>query len=179
MKWAIHQFAKYRDNGMTLDEFVTLENVKKRNPDVRNISPVHVEGHCTFGAAQMTCHLKLTGTLILPCARTWEDVEFPFEIESDEIFSWSETASANALAYDNFHVVEGDVIDVDPVLEELILLEIPLQVYKEGADQFKHEGGAGWSYTTDEDLEEELEDDQPKLDPRLAELAKYFDQTDE
>ncbi|TQR17832.1 YceD family protein [Psychrobacillus vulpis] len=177
MKWAIHQLAKYRDNGMTLDEFVSLENVKKRNQDVRNISPVHVEGHCTFGAAQMTCHFQLSGTLTLPCARTWEDVEYPFEIQSVEIFSWSENASA--FDYDNMHIVEGDVIDADPVLEELVLLEIPMQVFKEGADQFKHEGGSGWTYTTDDDLNDLQEDDQPKLDPRLAELAKYFDQTDE
>ncbi|WP_342600550.1 YceD family protein [Psychrobacillus sp. FSL H8-0483] len=181
MKWVIHQLAKYRENGMTLDEFVVLENVEKRNHDVRNISPVHVKGHCTFGAAQMTCHLQLSGTLILPCARTWEDVEYPFEIETVEVFNWSETALALASAQtnDNFHIVEGDVIHVDPVLEELVLLEIPMQVYKEGADQFKHEGGNGWSYTTDEDLNDLQEDDQPKLDPRLAELAKYFDQTDE
>ena len=66
----------------------------------------------------MTCHFQLSGTLILPCARTWEDVEFPFEIQSDEIFSWSEN-TASADGYDNFHIVEGDVIHVDPVLEEL------------------------------------------------------------
>ncbi len=179
MKWAIHQLSKYRENGMTFDEFVHLDNVKERNQDVREISPIHVKGHCTFGAAQMTCHFQLSGTLILPCARTWEDVEYPIEIQSEEVFNWSETAVASAQAYDNFHVVEGDVINVDPVLEELVLLEIPLQVYKEGADQFRHEGGAGWSYTTDEELEEKKEDDEPKLDPRLADLAKYFDQTDE
>lgn len=42
-----------------------------------------------------------------------------------------------------------------------------MQVYKEGADQFKHEGGNGWSYTTDEDLNDLQEDDQPKLDQDL------------
>lgn len=177
MKWAIHQLAKYRQDGMNIDEFVNLGNVKKQNPDVRDISPVHVKAHCTFGAAQLTCHFQLSGTFILPCARTWEDVEYPFEIQSDEIFSWSENASADG--YDSFHIVEGDVIHVDPVLEELLLLEIPLQVYKEGADQFRHEGGNGWSYTTDEDLTDVQGDDQPKLDPRLAELAKYFEETDE
>ena len=50
MKWAIHQFAKYRQDGMIVDEFVNLNNMIKRNPDVRDISPVHVKAHCTFGA---------------------------------------------------------------------------------------------------------------------------------
>jgi len=177
MKWAIHQFAKYRHDGMIVDEFVNLNNMIKRNPDVRDISPVHVKAHCTFGAAQITCRFELSGTLILPCARTWDDVEYPFEIQSDEIFSWSENASADG--YNNFHIVEGDVVHVDPVLEELVLLEIPLQVFKEGSDQFRHEGGKDWSYTTDEELTDKQKNDEPKLDPRLANLAKYFDRTDE
>lgn len=44
MKWAISQLSKYRENGLDIDEFVELENVKKRNQDVRKISPVHVKG---------------------------------------------------------------------------------------------------------------------------------------
>ena len=41
------------------------------------------------------------------------------------------------------------------------------------------QGGKDWSYTTDEELTDKQENDEPKLDPRLADLAKYFDQTDE
>ncbi|MGE7621940.1 YceD family protein [Viridibacillus sp. NPDC096237] len=177
MKWAIPQLSKYRQNGMPIDELVQLDDVMKRNPDIRQITPVHVKGHCTFGASQITCHFQLTGTLILPCARTWEDVEFSFDIESDEIFSWSETVDEND--YDNLHVVEGEVVNVDPVLEELILLEIPMQVYKEDATIPAPKNNSDWSFSTEDELAYRKQNDTKKIDPRLANLAKYFDQTDE
>jgi uncharacterized protein len=177
MKWAIPQLSKYRQNGMPIDEIVQLDGLMRRNTDIRRSTPVHVKGFCTFGASQLNCHFHLTGTLILPCSRTWEDVEFTYDIESDEVFSWSNTLDPDE--YDNVHLVEGEVIDVDPVLEELILLEIPIQVFKEGAEKPAPKNNADWSYLTEDELLSQKEKDAKKTDPRLAALAKYFDQTDE
>lgn len=176
MKWAIPQLSKYRQNGMPVDQIVQLDGVMSRNKDIRHITPIHVKGFCTFGAEQMNCHFHVTGELTLPCSRTWEDVVFPLDFESDEIFRWGEIAGEDE--QDNVHPVEGDVIDVTPVLEELILLEIPMQVYKEDAQIIQPKNDA-WSYTTDEELAQQSEKDEKKVDPRLADLAKYFDQTDE
>ena len=177
MKWSIHQLSKYRKTGMPIDFTVSLENVKSRNPEIRNISPVHVKGLCTFGASQMTCQFTLNTTLTLPCARTWEDVEFPIDIETVEVFSWIDADNRSDEDGD-IHFIDGEVIDLQPVLAELILLEIPMQVFKENTEG-QVQGGSFWSYSTDEDIENERKADEPKLDPRLAALAKYFDQTDE
>ncbi|RNF40691.1 YceD family protein [Planococcus salinus] len=177
MKIAIQQLQKHRKDGMPIDDTVQLDAVKQRNSDIRDISPIHVTGHCTIGSQQLTCQLNLKGHLILPCARTWEDVEFPINIDSVEIFDWSETVQEGM--HDNIHPVTTETIDFQPVLEELILLEIPMQVFKEDADQAVIKGGKDWSYSTDEQVEAEKEEAQPKTDPRLADLAKYFDQSDE
>ena len=102
---------------------------------------------------------------------------YPFLIEADEQFSWDETVLA---ADDEIHPVVGETIDPTPVFEELVLLEVPLQVFSENADEMKQAEGKGWSYTTDEEynarLREELE---TKVDPRLAGLAKFFESKDE
>lgn len=177
MKIAIQQLQKHRKDGMPIDETVQLDAVKKRNSDIREVSPMHVTGHCTIGSQQITCNIHLEGMLILPCARTWEDVEFPINVDSVEIFSWAEKDKGSK--DDNVHYVEAEVIDLKPVLEELILLEIPIQVFKEDADEVVITGGENWSYSTDEQVEAEKEEAQPKPDPRLADLAKYFDQSDE
>ena len=176
MKWSIHQLSKYRKDGMPLDTNVQLDNLKTRNSDIRNVSPVHVKGLCTFGASQMTCQLTVSATLTLPCARTWEDVEYPVNIETVEIFSWIDEEQRGDVDGD-IHFVDGEVIDMKPVLEELILLEVPMQVFKENTEG-QVQGGKFWSYSTDEDVEIANKVDEPKLDPRLAALAKYFDQTD-
>ena len=178
MKWSIHQLSKYRQNGMPIDAHVQLDDVMKRNSDIRHISPVHVKGLCTFGASQMTCQLTVQATLTLPCARSWEDVEYPINIETVEVFNWMDAEKRGDVEGSEFHYVDGDVIDMKPVLEELILLEVPMQVFSEDEDKYLY-GGKDWSYTTEEDAQIADKTDEPKLDPRLAALAKYFDQTDE
>ncbi len=177
MKWSIHQLSKFRKDGMPIDAYVQLDEVMDRNQDIRAISPVHVKGLCTFGASQMTCQFTLSATLTLPCARTWEDVEYPIEVETAEVFSWIDEDKRGDLDGD-IHYVDGEVVDMKPVLEELVLLEVPMQVFKEDTEG-QVLGGKNWSYTTDEDVELSRKNDEPKLDPRLAALAKYFDQTDE
>ena len=179
MKWSIHQLSKYRKTGIDLDQAVELDlnSLQSRNQDIRSISPVHVKGRCSIVASQMTCQLTVSATLTLPCARTWEDVEYPVEIETVEIFSWVEKEHRQDDGGD-IHYIDGEVIDMKPVLEELILLEVPMQVFKENTEG-QVQGGKGWDYSTDEDVEKAKEVDEPKLDPRLAALAKYFDQTDE
>ncbi|GKV55693.1 hypothetical protein NCCP2222_16400 [Sporosarcina sp. NCCP-2222] len=173
MKWSIHQLQKYRQGSMPLDEAVNLESVKERNPEIRDITPVHVTGSCTIGSKKLTCRFKLEGKMILPCSRTWEDVEFPFTVESDEQFSWDEAVLATD---DSIHPVVGEVIDPTPILEELVLLEVPLQIFGDTAEEMKAAEGKGWSYTTDEQYNEQLQKEkESKVDPRLAGLAKFFD----
>ena len=149
MKWSIHQLSKFRKDGMPLDTYVELGDLKSRNSDIRNVSPVHVKGLCTFGASQMTCQLTISATLTLPCARTWEDVEYPVNIETVEIFSWVDEEQRGDVGGD-IHYIDGEVIDMKPVIEELILLEVPMQVFKENTEG-QVQGGKGWSYSTDED----------------------------
>ena len=173
MKWSIHQLQKYRQGAMPLDEAVNLESVKKRNPEIRDIKPVHVTGSCVIGSKKLTCHFHLEGVMTLPCSRTWEDVDYPFSIETDEQFSWDETVLA---ADDTIHPVIGEVVDPTPVFEELILLEVPLQIISEKAEDMTSAEGKGWSYTTDEEYEAlQLEEKKKKVDPRLAGLAEFFD----
>ncbi|MGM0897636.1 MAG: YceD family protein [Bacillota bacterium] len=178
MKIAIQQLQKYRNDGMPIDQYVQLDEAKKRNSDIRAVSPIHVTGHCTIGSQQMTCMLHLEGTLTLPCARTWEDVEYPISIDTVEIFDWSEKGREEG-EDEYVHAVTTEVINLQPILEELIALEVPIQVFKEDSEKTVIKGGNDWSYLTDEEVQAEKEEAQSKPDPRLADLAKYFDQTDE
>ncbi|MBE1553572.1 YceD family protein [Sporosarcina limicola] len=177
MKWSIHQLQRYRQGAMPLDEAVDLESVKKRNPEIRNITPVQVTGSCTIGSKTLTCRFRLEGILTLPCSRTWEDVQLPFSIESDEQFSWDEEVLATD---DEIRPVVGEIIDPTPVFEELVLLEVPLQIFSENADEMKQAEGKGWSYATDEEYNARLrEERETTVDPRLADLAKFFESKDE
>ncbi len=57
---------------------------------------------------------------------------------------------------------------------------MPLQVFSENADEMKKAEGKGWSYATDEEYDARLREEQEtKVDPRLAGLATFFDKKDE
>ena len=177
MKWSINELQRYKQGTMPLDEAVNLDSVKKRNAEIRNIEPIQVTGSCTIGSKDITCRFRLEGTMTLPCSRTWEDVDYPFVIESEEQFSWDETVLA---ANDEVHPVIGGFFNPKPIFEELVLLEVPLQVFGENADEMKRVDGKGWSYATDEEYNARLQEDQKsKVDPRLAGLANFFDEKDE
>jgi len=73
--------------------------------------------------------------------------------------------------------VTGEVVDPTPVFEELVLLEVPIQVIGEEAAPSRE--GKGWAYSSEEEFAAKREEEKPKVDPRLAGLANFFDQQGE
>ncbi|WP_099222375.1 YceD family protein [Listeria costaricensis] len=177
MKWALSQLKKSRDGIFQLDETVNLtEFLQANHQDVRDASPVHVTGSLDVAANQVAAHIKLTGEWILPCARTLVDVHVPYEITAEETFVKTE----EALADESFHLMEKDTVDLTPVVEELLLVEIPMQVFSEEAlDDTALPKGEEWALKTEEQLLKEQAEKQPKVDPRLAGLADFFDKNQE
>lgn len=169
MKWTISQLQKIRDKDFIIDEIVDVSSLKERDPQVRDVSPIHVTGRADISSAKVVFHLHITGQLILPCSRTLVDVQYPIDITTTETFLLK--AVDYDLEADNVTVVEGDVVNVIPVIEELLLLEIPMQVFCEDVDgkEAAPQTGKEWSVIS------EAENKQ-KVDPRLAKLADFFNQ---
>ena len=168
MKWTITQLQKYRDKGFILDESIDCSDIMEVDPQIRDVSPIHVKGRADISATKITFHIHLTGELILPCSRTLVDVRYPIDVKTSETFLLKEDYDYIDSEY--FTVVKGDVIDLTPVIRENLLLEVPMQVFCEDANP---EGAApmsgnDWSVVNPEEQEK-------KIDPRLAGLAKFFD----
>ncbi len=170
MKWTISQLQKYRNKDFPLDETVRADEIKETDPSIRDVSPMHITGRVDISATKVTFHIRIEGYLILPCSRTLVDVNYPIDVETTETFLLS---PLDYETEEEVHQVKGDVIDLMPVIREILLLEVPLQVFcdddpnQEGAPQ----SGKDWEVIHEED-------NQKKVDPRLAELAKFFEQTD-
>ncbi|MFZ3588037.1 YceD family protein [Bacillus sp. DJP31] len=166
MKWHVHQLSKYQNKPLTIDEMVDLSELKKRNHEIRDVSPVHVTGKVDVSSDKATFQLHLTGKLVLPCSRTLVDVDLPFDITTTEHFMLKPTEFAGD---EDFYQPQGEVIDLLPVIEENILLEIPLQIFAENPNKEESapQSGKDWQVIT------ELENKE-KVDPRLAGLANFF-----
>lgn len=170
MKWTINQLQKYRNKDFTIDETIRVDEIKQVEPSIRAVPPIHISGRADISSNKVTFHLLIEGHLILPCSRTLVDVNYPISVETTETFLF------NGLEFEieeEVHQVKGDVIDLMPVIQEILILEVPMQVFcedvksGEGAPQ----SGKDWEVIEKREKTE-------KVDPRLAGLAKFFDQND-
>ena len=95
------------------------------------------------------------------------DVHYPYSIDTTETFLLK---PAEFDSEEDLHQIEGDVVDLTPVIKEILLLEIPMQVF---CDNVTEEEGAAPQAGKDWEVISE-EDQTTKVDPRLADLAKFF-----
>ncbi|MCM3600301.1 YceD family protein [Robertmurraya korlensis] len=170
MKWTLSQLQKYRSKDFPVDETVNMEEIIKIDPTIRRVSPIRVTGRADIDSSKVTFHLKIKGYLVLPCSRTLVDVNFPIDVETTETFL------LKGLDYEleeEVHQVKGEVIDLLPVIQEILLLEVPMQVF---CEDYTGTDGAPQSGKDWEVIHEQEKQD--KIDPRLAGLAKLLDQND-
>ncbi|WP_404331397.1 YceD family protein [Mesobacillus maritimus] len=170
MKWTMSQLQKYRNKDFTVDEYVRVDEIKEVEKSIRQVSPMHIKGRVDISATKVTFHIRIEGYLILPCSRTLVDVKYPVNVETTETFLLD---TPEYETEEEMHQVQGDVIDLMPVIREILLLEVPMQVFCED-DQSKD--GAPQSGKDWEVIQDEVK--QQKVDPRLAGLAKFFEQDD-
>ncbi|QFT88758.1 hypothetical protein FIU87_08885 [Bacillus sp. THAF10] len=171
LKWTIFQLNQLQHKGLHIDETVDVSDITAHS-DIRSVDAVHVTGRADLSSKKATFHLTVEGRMVLPCSRTLVDVDYPFTIKTTETFLFQpgEYESED----EELHLVEGDQVDLMPVIREAIILEVPMQVFSEAPDQEKAapQSGKDWEVVTEEETKE-------KVDPRLAGLAKFFEKDKE
>ncbi|WP_227395620.1 YceD family protein [Jeotgalibacillus aurantiacus] len=179
MKWSIIQLQKFRNEALTIDETREMNELVNRHRDIRHVDPVHITGRADISSSKITFHLQIETVLTLPCARTLVDVRYPVSLETTETFILN-ASYVNEELEEEVHQPEGEVINLQPVIEEILLLQVPLQVFSDKAlEDEGMESGSGWEVLSEEELEkarEDQADEEPQADPRLADLAKFFDE---
>ncbi|KRG14149.1 YceD family protein [Lederbergia galactosidilytica] len=179
MKWTVSQLQKLRDSEVVIDRKIDItKDLMARNSEIRNASPIEIKGKIKVDSERVTFHLQLKGTLILPCARTLVDTEYPIDIFSTEVYSLSMNQILSDDVDDIVHEPENGVVDLLPVIEELILVDIPMQVFSQEALDKDAQSGKGWNVMTEDQFEAEKEKDK-KVDPRLAGLATLLENEEE
>ncbi|KIL47610.1 YceD family protein [Jeotgalibacillus campisalis] len=179
MKWSIIQLQKFRNEAFSIDETIELKELPERDSEIRDVSPVHVTGRADISSSKITFHLHIEAVLTLPCARTLVDVPYPVSIDTTETFLLNPSHMEEGLE-EEIHLLDSEVVNLEPIIEEILILQVPLQVFSDKA--MEDEGmlnGKGWEVVSEEELEREREteqNEQPKTDPRLADLAKFFDE---
>lgn len=165
MKWSKAQFLQSENGTIPFDEEITFESAAFAKMDhIRGLRDVRVSGNAHYDefSNRVFANLHVEGIMIVPCSITMEDVEVAFDTSSEEIFAFDKCED------EDVHETKGDVIELLPVVFQLILMEVPLKVVKEGIKEYPK--GKGWEVVKEEDY---LKEKKQEIDPRLAKLKDF------
>ena len=144
MKWSRMELLQAKDATIEFDEMIRFEpEVFSKMHQIRGLQDVTVSGNVHYEASseRVFADLDIEGVMIVPCSITLEDVEYDFQ---------------------------GDVVELLPVIFQLIVMEVPLKIVKEGLTQYPK--GDGWEVVKEEDY---IKEKSKEIDPRLAKLKEF------
>ena len=70
MKWAVEELKRLGNETLSLDQSVRVDDLKQKDSQIRNISPVRVKGDVFVSDSFISFHLNISGQMILPCSLT-------------------------------------------------------------------------------------------------------------
>lgn len=148
MKWTLGQLAKM-SKPIEVNYELDLSEFLDKMPDVKAISMVKIMGAgYELGFDEYVFSLDVKCELTMTCAISLEDVNYPLEFHTDEIFKTENNDG------DDVNLVTN-IVDLDDVILSNIIMRIPMKVVKEGATY------------KDEEKEE-------YINPAFADLKKYL-----
>ena len=116
--------------------------------------------------SQCFVDLKVTGKMVMKCAISNENVDYVFEDTDSLSFSFDKLDDDSDIIF-----AKGNVVDILPCVWQLIVVNVPLKVVKDGA-KLANIKGKNWKIGN---LDEKNESDERPIDPRLESLKNYFD----
>jgi uncharacterized protein len=116
-----------------------------------------------------TARADLTGE----CARCLEPLGDDVEVDLQELFAYEESDTATDAGDDDASRLEGDLLDLEPLLRDAVVLSLPFQpLCREDCPGLCTECGARLADDPDHQHDE-------AIDPRWASLQGLADQTEE
>lgn len=170
MKLKIWDIDKAKD-GISFQYDENFQFLQEEIKHLHAISPVKVEGTADKMAGLYRIKGNISAVLRLQCSRCLSDYDYDLEEGFEELFvpenvegDWEE---------ENVHPLESDEINITDMVKEIILINIPYI-------PLCSKDCKGLCPVCGTNLNEETCDCKvEKIDPRLADLAKWFDQNDQ
>ena len=164
VKFNRKDFLNAKNHIIEIDEWIAVgENDLLHHTSVKSIPDVHVTGTLEFdGMNFVSSDLRMDGTMIVLDSITNEDIDFTFEAESQQTYSFVPVQDAED---QEIIVVKKETIDINPEIFQAILYEAPMSITRLPRDQYPK--GDGWQLLSDQDKEE------PKIDPRWEKLNDF------
>ncbi len=168
MRWSKLDLLRASDNTIEFDEAISFgQEAFAKMTNLRGLTDVTVSGniHYDLSSDLVYVNLDIEGVMVVPCSITLEDVEYDFHTNSLEVFSFDKVEKD-----EDIHETKGDIVELLPVIFQLIIMEIPLKIVK--TDLKEYPSGNGWEVVKEEDYLR-AKQEQSTIDPRLAKLKQF------
>lgn len=178
MEWYFTELRKHKEP-FQFDETMDLEqSLVERFPDVViKCSPINFKGTVTIERDSVIIDAEISCDLTVPSSRSLKPVHMNLDFFISEIYVDNPSIIDSFAKEEVVMLVEDDVISVDKLIEDNIVLQVPMQVLtpeeeKEGVMP----SGAEWQVISEMDVESEHE---KQVDPRLAKLKGLLEDNPE
>ncbi len=134
MKWSIQQLRKIQTFPYCFSTILDFKELAAQVSDIIDIHDVTVNGEI-IRIDDETYRFKyhIHAPLVLECAKTLDPVDYLFEKDYDEVYSLQEN--------DEYFLIEKNTIDLYVMVWSNILIEKPINVTLENADEILRERG--------------------------------------
>ena len=153
MKFMNIDITKLRSNfekKINIDEEVNNITEGLEGTDIKRIKNLKITGYIDRDVMdEYHIYLKIEGTLILECAITLKDVEYPVSIEIDDNYE-----DLMAEIGENVKNITNS-LDIWPIVWHNVLLVVPMRVVSPGAEAEVTKGD-GWEFISAENNEKEV-----------------------
>ncbi|WP_025028045.1 YceD family protein [Caldalkalibacillus mannanilyticus] len=169
----VKQCLELKGKELPLKHTYELAQLTQRNKQLLSVSPIQFEGQGQMQSGVFVIKGTLQGTCIVACSRCLGDVNLSILQELEERFNiQAKLGTIEENEEQEIHEVIGQEINLTPYVENEVLLSIPSFPVCRSEEECKNhlpQEGKDWNVLT-----EKMKQD--KIDPRLADLAKFFDQ---
>ncbi|WGN89281.1 YceD family protein [Ligilactobacillus faecis] len=181
MKWSLNELRQTVDEPLRFKEVLDLKaDLMKRRPDILDVSDVLVEGLFSVDELGVLGYLKIKTTVVLPSTRSLEPATIALDFDLTEHYvSFHERDLSRFEDTDVVIILENDILDLKSVVEDNILLQIPMQVLTEAERKADASlpTGSDWSVISEGQLKK-LQKDKDGIDPRFAKLKDFFEKSE-
>ena len=127
-----------------INETYSFSEEELKTLEITSLDDLKITGTVSLDALKdVYLDLEVTGTMIIPCAITLKPVNYPFNINIE--------GTIEEIAVDLEKKVEKNqnILDIFPIIWENVLMEVPMRVVADDADDYQISGD-GWSFNNDD-----------------------------
>lgn len=145
---------------ISIDNKIDIPKEYLEGTEIKDISKVKVNGIITENGESFDINLNIKCNLTLICSISLKDVNYPVDINIDEMISDQGDLE------EDFYKIINNSIDLLPIIWQNILVEVPIKVVSPDIEE-ENIYGDGWKFVT-------TEEENKEIDPRLSKLKDFL-----